>query len=790
MRPHNYIDFPKNKMSIADEEKIIINYLHNKFNLSQEAANELVCDICLEDGFASLSAKAINKILPEMKNGMAYPEACKNCGYYVQNCEHLDKLPYYGEILGQNCLGKKAHYSCPEEQFGRINNATVHVALNQVRHVVNELIAIYGKPYDLAVEYGRDLKASAKERKSMSDKQDANEKENKRISKELEDKFKDRKFTRYDIEKYKIWQNLTKYGEKPLSRTCPYSGKPISLSDLLDGNKFQIDHIIPFSRSMDDSMNNKVICSVEYNRRKGNRTPFEAFGNTPEWKEILQRAKKLGIEKQWRFAPDAMEHFKKNAGPIARSLNDTRYMTRLLQNYLQPIVREDGKQRVQAVVGELTDMVRRAWGLNVYKEKKQKEVDVKTVSQSTEDVDKKGYREFHNHHAVDAFVVAALNRGQIAKAVPVLAQVRDEVREEIKRACAEQFAILGDKNAELEARLAARKDIKDQYRALMDGKEMVVVNQYFPMPRNNNSREVLNLVENINISHKPNLKDIRQPNATVGQLHEDTAYGLQRFESDDGLKAIFRTSKDKNNTTADDKAKNITEYIPMFYQKADKDVYYNAFKEWFVWAGKSRSIIAKTKQEKEIKKQIEKKEQVAIRNLREAARRAFKWFVSGNNFCAEVYQINPANKVAGLPTNNRGNLGVEIVSNYNATVRAARGEEVAYWRYKYPNAKRIMTLRRNDMAKATFSKEQLENKDFPKYLKDYVHKKFIKFPDKNEIDVLFRVKKMKGGAIYLTPHDIAKEDGDTKSFQANATSISKYNVRKVHVSYTGRICNA
>ena len=37
----------------------------------------------------------------------------------------------------------------------------------------------------------------------------------------------------------------------------------------------QIDHILPISRSFDNSLNNKVLCFVTENAQKGNQTPFE-----------------------------------------------------------------------------------------------------------------------------------------------------------------------------------------------------------------------------------------------------------------------------------------------------------------------------------------------------------------------------------------------------------------------------------------------------------------------------------------------------------------------------------
>lgn len=774
MRPHNYILFPQTRISIEEEDGIIIKFLKDKFNLSKDAAEELLFDIDLENDFGSLSEKAINKILPFMRQGHPYHDACLCAGYHhsFKEYDHLDKLPYYGELLEQSCLGKKTNPTCAEEKFGKINNATVHVALNQIRHLVNEIITRYGKPYDIAVEYARDLSASAKERQHMMDIRDKNEKENQRIQKELQEKLGNKQYSKNDIQKYKIWKKLPVYGKDPLVRECPFSGAQIPLSELLnDGQQFQIEHLIPFSRSLDDSLDNKVIATVEANRYKKNRTPFEAFGrseNGYNWDEIQQRAKKLSIEQQWRFAPDAMQRFEKQEGPIARSLNDTRYMTRLLQDYLQPIVKKDGKQRVQSVAGRLTFLVRRAWGLNVYKEK--------------EDNDK--YREFHNHHAIDAIIVSAINRAQISNVVGILANVRDNIREEFK----DKLQQLRDSTVSDEEKRKIKKEIHDA----MLNRETAIVKKYFKLPKNIRVPDVLQQVAAINISHKPSLKNIKQKDSTIGQLHEDTAYGLQKFVDDKSLKAIFKTKKADDKSAKDKNTpKDVTQYIPMFRNKEDKKAYYDAFREWFIWNGKAKTIDAKTKEDKEIKANIAQKEQNAIQVLRQTSLKAFKWFVGGNNFCAEIYEINPNNKICGIATKDRGEWKIEIVSNYNATVRNSRGEDIAYWRYKYPNAKRIMSLRGNDMVMATFSKNQAFDEKFPKNIQEYVREKFQQRPDCTKPNILFRVKKMTAaGVIFLTPHDIAKEEGDTKSFGTSADAMRKYNLRKVHISYMGKIQNA
>ena len=82
--------------------------------------------------------------------------------------------------------------------------------------------------------------------------------------------------------------------------------------------------------------------------------------------------------------------------------------------------------------------------------------------------------------------------------------------------------------------------------------------------------------------------------------------------------------------------------------KEDKKAYYDAYKNWFVVERKAKTLDAKTVSEKAIKKELEQKEAQAVQVLRETATKAFKWFVGGGNYWAEIYQINPQNTIGQL----------------------------------------------------------------------------------------------------------------------------------------------
>ena len=164
--------------------------------------------------------------------------------------------------------------SCVQDKDGnyRITNISVHVALNQLRLVVNELIKKYGNPDFVAVEIARDLKMGTEELAKANKQQTKNKNENDRIAEEIR-KLGIQKPSREDILKYKLWEMLSK---DPLQRRCVYSGRQIAVDDLFNGT-VEIEHILPFARTFDDSIFNKTLSYKGANDYKGNRTPYEAF---------------------------------------------------------------------------------------------------------------------------------------------------------------------------------------------------------------------------------------------------------------------------------------------------------------------------------------------------------------------------------------------------------------------------------------------------------------------------------------------------------------------------------
>ncbi|MDA0967679.1 MAG: hypothetical protein O2970_12105 [Proteobacteria bacterium] len=144
----------------------------------------------LEDGVLRYSTKAIRQIIPQLESkdeetGHYKDEykAVTSCGW--QYASHytgeimMGELPYYGKLLEHKTQPVK-YGSELEKEYGRIANPTVHVALNQLQKVVNDIISRYGHPKEIALEFSRELKLTEKEKKKRNKANRENQEANKR----------------------------------------------------------------------------------------------------------------------------------------------------------------------------------------------------------------------------------------------------------------------------------------------------------------------------------------------------------------------------------------------------------------------------------------------------------------------------------------------------------------------------------------------------------------------------------------------------------------------------------
>ncbi|QLB12427.1 CRISPR-associated Csn1 family endonuclease [Bisgaardia hudsonensis] len=337
--------------SIYKTDKDISHYLQN--DISKDILNVLLENINF-DKFIHLSLKALYKILPLMEKGYRYDEACKQI---------------YGD-----------HYGQKEQQLENIRNPVVLRSLSQVRKVVNAIVRLYGSPCRVHIETGREVGKSYEDRCEIKKRQLDNQADKQRAVKKFKEWFPNfvGEPKSQDILKMRLYEQ--QHGK------CLYSGKPIKhLDRLLEKGYVEIDHALPFSRTWDNSFNNKVLVLAAENQNKGNKTPYEFFNgkeNSKTWKNFT--ALVLGSGFSYAKKQKILTQKLDEKGFRERNLNDTRYIASFLCNFIENNTHliGQGKKRVFASNGSITAFLRHCWG--IHKERVAND----------------------RHHAIDAIVVA------------------------------------------------------------------------------------------------------------------------------------------------------------------------------------------------------------------------------------------------------------------------------------------------------------------------------------------------------------------------------------------------
>lgn len=351
-----------------ESKKALKERLLKHWKFDKETALKL-CLVEFEPEYSDLSFKAINKLLPYLEQGMVYSDARVAAGYgYEQKTKIvLDKLP------------------APPE----IPNPIVMKGLHELKRVVNAVIKEYGKPDIIRLEMARDLEMNTKRYKSFTSQQNKNTKLNTEAQNQFANIAKKNahlglsKYASHtDKLKYRLWQEQ--------QNRCAYSNQQIALSQLFT-SAVEIDHILPFSLTLDDSYMNKVVCLASENQFKGQRTPFEAFGAQEEkWNQIEHSIANWygkGMAKKRDAFYKSCEDLDKDF--ITSQISDTRYISREALHYLGLLGAD-----VNTVKGQVTSWLRHAWGMNRIIDEKNSEKD----------------RTDHRHHAIDAAVIACVGR--------------------------------------------------------------------------------------------------------------------------------------------------------------------------------------------------------------------------------------------------------------------------------------------------------------------------------------------------------------------------------------------
>ena len=355
----------------------------------------------VKPGYGNKSAKFICKLLPQLQQGLGYSEACAAVGYRHSNS------PTSEEITERTLLEK-----IPLLQRNELRQPLVEKILNQMINLVNALKAEYGVD-EVRVELARELKMSREERERMAEGNRRREKENKAIAEKIREcgLFP----TKSRIRKYMLWEEA---GEK-----CLYCGQILTLSQCLNGDDMEVEHIIPKSVLYDDSYGNKTCACRRCNKEKGNRTALE-YIRAKGWEaEYMDRINERLKEKKISYSKYQRLRWLKEDIPsdfLERQLRLTQYISRQAMAILQ-----QGIRRVSASEGGVTARLRSLWGyddilhtLNLDRYDSMGETErVSREGETTEKLRVKDWskRKDHRHHAIDALVVASTRQGYIQR---------------------------------------------------------------------------------------------------------------------------------------------------------------------------------------------------------------------------------------------------------------------------------------------------------------------------------------------------------------------------------------
>lgn len=343
------------------------------------------------DRFHALSLKALRVIVPYMEQGLRYDEACARAGFHhsippsSQAGRHKYLPPLYSERDRNGTMIIDRDLDAPR-------NPVVLRAINQARKVLNALVRTYGSPHEVHIEMARDLSNPIDERRRIEKEQLEYRDRNAKDRSEFAQHFGIAGSPRGgDFEKWRLYREQ--------QGKCAYSVKPIDLGRLLEEGYVEVDHALPYSRSFDDSKNNKVLAFAKENRDKGNRTPYEYLDgehDSARWREFVafvetnkayRQAKRTRLLRRDFGASESAEFRERN-------LNDTRYICRFFKNYVeQSLQLEETSEAKRCVVlsGQLTSFLRARWGLI------------------------KVRQENDRHHALDAAVTAACSHAMVKR---------------------------------------------------------------------------------------------------------------------------------------------------------------------------------------------------------------------------------------------------------------------------------------------------------------------------------------------------------------------------------------
>ena len=525
--------------------ELLIKKISEQFGFDKECAT-ILSDVVFKPDYASLSAKAIRKILPYLKDGNDYSVACEYAGY-----RHSERSLTKEEI--ENKVLKDKLDLLPRNS---LRNPVVEKILNQMINVVNSVSATYGKPDEIRIELARELKKSAREREEMTKSISATTKLHEEYVKILKEApFFLTHVSRNDIIRYKLYLELEKNGYKTL-----YSNTYIAKEKLFT-KEFEIEHIVPKARLFDDSLSNKTLEARQVNLDKRDMTAYDFIEKNYGKEYAAKYACKIedlfnnGSISKTKREKLLMKEADIPSGFINRDLRDSQYIAKKAREILEEYV-----PVVVPTTGSITDRLRDDWQLvnimqelnwDKYNKLGMTEIEIGHDGQRIPRIKDWTKRNDHRHHAMDALTIAFTKHSYIQYLNNLNARVQKGVDDYIDLDKVNLATLDKEQRSEVMYAIEKKELQRDRH-----GRLRFIA----PMPIDEFRAEARWHLEHILVSNKAKNK-VTTRNTNVmknkngaksatqltprGQLHLETVYGKRQLPvfREEKINASFDMSK-------------------------------------------------------------------------------------------------------------------------------------------------------------------------------------------------------------------------------------------------------
>lgn len=560
----------------TDDTKLA-EFAKNRLQLNDEEARKF-CKISLPGDYASLSLKAICKILPYLRRGLIYSHAvflgnlCEVMPQYEWDMEEMRNAAIEHVIHEMNqidskdvrtfevCIKEylKEQYHVSEEKLKKLYHPSMMEVYPRVQRTNNHGVYQLGSPRidsvrnpmamrsifrlrklvnrlleegkidqntEIHIEFARELN-DANKRYAIAAYTKENQKTNDEARKKIKELFKDE--TGKDIEpkdddvlKYVLWEEQ--------GHICLYTGRQIAISDFVGtSQKFDKEHTIPRSVGGDSTRMNLTLCDSRFNREvKKTKLPTELpnhdeiMARINVWKEKyesldkqIRRQKKLSKGATTKDQKDAVIR-KRHFLELQRDYWRGKYMRFTMESVPEGFSRRQGTDI--SVISKYARLYLESLFTHVYTVKGIATSDFRKIWGIQKAYSKKE-RVNHVHHCIDAIVIACIGLDEYNK---LESYYHDEENHEWYGMSKAYF----------------KKPWPTFVEDLKNVQDEILVYHYTPdnMPKQGR-RKILLDVEVDGIKKKK--KVLCKGDAARGSLHSDTYYGA--IENDGVVRYVKR----------------------------------------------------------------------------------------------------------------------------------------------------------------------------------------------------------------------------------------------------------